>query len=157
MLFRVARVHAEQLAGKQAGLVSPGAGADLEHHVALVVGILRPQLVLQPFLEGADALLQALALFVCECIELVVGREFVEQLLVLLELCTHLLQLFPEGHHRRDLGEGLARLTKLVRIGEQFRVGETEGELPVRAGEFFEAILHSVRGLLGRTPHDEAA
>ena len=45
--FGVARVHAEDLGGEQRGLVAAGAGADFEHDVLLVVGILGQQQDLQ--------------------------------------------------------------------------------------------------------------
>src|ERR1700680_157310 len=34
-------IHPEQVAGEQSGLVAAGAGADFQHHVALVHGVLR--------------------------------------------------------------------------------------------------------------------
>jgi hypothetical protein len=47
LTFGVARVHPEQVAGKQRGLVAAGAGANLEEDVLLVVGVLRNEQDLQ--------------------------------------------------------------------------------------------------------------
>ena len=55
----VARVHAEQVAGEDRRLVATGAGADLEEHVAAVVGVLGQQHALQAGLQ-LDQLLAGL-------------------------------------------------------------------------------------------------
>ena len=51
----IARIHAEQVAGEQRRFVAAGAGADFEEDVALVVGVLGQQLLLQFGLEPAGA------------------------------------------------------------------------------------------------------
>ena len=61
-LFGVTRIHAEQVAREDRGLVATGTGADLEEHVAPVVGVLGQQHALQPGLQ-ADQLLLGLTHF----------------------------------------------------------------------------------------------
>ena len=57
--FGVARVHAVEIGGEQRGLVAAGAGADLEDHVLLVVGILRSQQDPELVLERRDRRIEA--------------------------------------------------------------------------------------------------
>ena len=52
--FGIARVHAEQVGGKQGGLVAAGAGAHFEEDVALVVRVFRQQQPLQFALQRID-------------------------------------------------------------------------------------------------------
>src|SRR5262245_11207437 len=54
MPLRVPGVHPEELGREEAGLVAAGSGADLEHRVALVVGIARQQQRLQALVEGGE-------------------------------------------------------------------------------------------------------
>ena len=61
--FRVARVHAEKLGGKQRRFVAAGAGADFQDDVLVVVGVARQQQALQFVLDFFAALVE-LALFV---------------------------------------------------------------------------------------------
>src|SRR5207244_4043113 len=51
----VARVHAEELGSEQARLVAARAGTDLEHRVALVVGVLGEEELLEGRVEGGPA------------------------------------------------------------------------------------------------------
>ena len=55
----VARVHAQQVGREERGLVPAGAGADLEHHVLVVVGILGHQQQPELPLERRDLRLEA--------------------------------------------------------------------------------------------------
>src|SRR5690606_9985585 len=73
LALRVARVHAGQLAGEEAGLVAAGAGADLDDHVLGVVGVAREHAhadLLAERLEGVPALDE---LGLCELPHLRVG------------------------------------------------------------------------------------
>ncbi len=63
MLLGEARVHAEDLGGKERGLVAAGAGADFENHVLLVVGILGQQQDLDLVFDGGFARLERGDLF----------------------------------------------------------------------------------------------
>ena len=56
LAFRVARIHAKEIAREERRLVSAGPGADLEEDVALVVGILRQQPLLQLRFENDEPL-----------------------------------------------------------------------------------------------------
>jgi hypothetical protein len=56
--FRIAQIHAQQVAGEQRRLVATGAGADLEVDVATVVRVGRQQQALQLGLGGFEALLE---------------------------------------------------------------------------------------------------
>ena len=65
--FRIARIHAEQIAGEDRRLVAAGAGAHLEEDVAVVVRILRNEQALQLEFFGGDARRQLRQLFLhCE-------------------------------------------------------------------------------------------
>ena len=57
--FGVARIHAEDFCGEQRGFIAAGAGADFEHHVLFVVGILGQQQDLQLFLDLGQSRLHA--------------------------------------------------------------------------------------------------
>ena len=57
-----ALVHPEQIAGEQGGLVAAGAGADFQHDVAVVHGVLGQQRDADLLLQLDAARLQALAL-----------------------------------------------------------------------------------------------
>ncbi len=52
--FGITRVHAEQVAGKDGGLVAAGAGADFQEDMAVVLRILRHQQALQLEFLGRD-------------------------------------------------------------------------------------------------------
>ena len=56
--FRIAQVHAQQIAGKQRRLVAAGAGADFQKDVATVVRVGRQQQVLQFGFNVGQALLE---------------------------------------------------------------------------------------------------
>src|SRR5205823_14569221 len=56
--FGVARVQAKELGGEEARLVPAGAGTDLEHGVALVVGVLGEEEVLERRVELGQARLE---------------------------------------------------------------------------------------------------
>src|SRR5277367_2350172 len=54
----VARVHAEQVAGKERGFFTAGAGSDFQDYVLLVVRIARRQQLLELLFDGAEIFLQ---------------------------------------------------------------------------------------------------
>src|SRR5947209_3781435 len=56
LAFRVARIHAEEVAREERRLVSAGPGADLEEDVALIVGVPRQEQLLQLRFERDEPL-----------------------------------------------------------------------------------------------------
>src|SRR5439155_371145 len=56
LAFRVARVHAKEVAREERRLIPAGPGADLEEDVALIVGVLRQEQVLQLRFERGEPL-----------------------------------------------------------------------------------------------------
>src|SRR2546427_2072359 len=56
LAFRIARVHAKQVAREERRFVPAGPGADLEEDVALIVGILRQEELLQLRFERGEPL-----------------------------------------------------------------------------------------------------
>src|SRR5262249_47186211 len=106
--LRVAAVHAEELRREEARLLAAGAGADLEQHVALVVGVARQEELLQPCLEIGVARTQAGQLLLRERAHRLVG--VLQQALAVLDLPLHVLPL-TEGAD--DLLEAGALLREL--------------------------------------------
>ena len=56
LAFRVARVHAKEVAREERRLIPAGPGADLEEDVALIVGVLRQEQLLQLRFERCETL-----------------------------------------------------------------------------------------------------
>ena len=84
-----ALIHPEQVAGEQRGLVAAGAGADFQHHVALVHGVLGQQRDADLLRQFDAARLQRFALGLRHAAHLGVGRGI--------------------RHQRLDVGDLLAR------------------------------------------------
>ncbi len=153
LLLGIARIHAEQIAGKDRRLVAASAGADLEEHVAPVVGVLGQQHALQIGFQRlelglgfADLLLGHLAH---------VGIAVLEQRLSALEILLHLAQLPIGDDHRLDFGVLAGIGAKTALIADDFGVAE-------QCGEFFETVLQDVQQdrfeeLLGHAQRLDAA
>ena len=120
----VAGVHAEQLGGEQRRLVAAGAGADLEHDVALVVGVVGRHLPPQLFLERGQLAGEAVELLAGHLVELVVLVHAGQHLLGLLALGVELAVAAVQLHRRRDLGQPFAGIAKAVAVGQELGVGE---------------------------------
>ena len=131
VLFREALVHAEDLGGKQRGLVAAGAGANFENDVLLVVGILGQQQHLDLFFQGRFARGERGNLFLGHGPHLRIGHHgagFRQRL-------AHLLQ-FAVLHHRSfQDAERLARLLVLFAVVDYLGQRELGGKLLV-------ALLH---------------
>ena len=130
-VFRVARVHAKQVACEDRRLVTPGSRADFEEHVAVVEGVGRNQRLLQikqqllaPILEPREFFLSHLPhFFVGVLRHFLGGGDIVQDALVFLE----------GPHHRLDARVFPREIAKLVLIGNDVRVGQ-------QAGDFLEAV-----------------
>ena len=59
-ILGVAQVHAQQIASEQACLITAGAGADLEKHIGVVVGVLGDQQLVQFDFERIEVLARVL-------------------------------------------------------------------------------------------------
>ncbi len=108
VLLGKARVHAEDLGGKERGFVAAGAGADFEDDVLFVVGVLGQQQHLDLFFEGGLARLERGNLFLGHGAQIGValgkhGARFGKRL-------ADLLQLAKLHHRRFEVAERLAGL-----------------------------------------------
>src|SRR5262249_9820550 len=78
MPLGIAEIHAQELRGKERGLLSPGAGPDLEDHVALVRRVARQQEHLQLVEEAGLVGLEPIDLVAGHRPELVVALAVTE-------------------------------------------------------------------------------
>ena len=141
LLLGVAAVHAEQLGGEQRRLVAARAGADLQHHVALVVGVLGGELAPQPLLELRDAGRELLLLLLHHLVQVVVLGQRREHLLVLRPLLLDLHVLAVELDRRIDLRQRLVQLAVRLGVREDGRIGEPLRQLLMgllQLGQFFD-------------------
>ena len=105
LLGGIALVHAEQVAGEQGGLVSAGAGADFENHIALVHRVLGQKRKPQPMLEcGAPGLELGLFRFRNRA-HFRIGRRIGHQARHAFKLVLGRAIGFHRFHDRRQLGE----------------------------------------------------
>ncbi len=146
--FGVALVHAEELAGKERGLVAAGAGPDLEEHVARVVGVPGQQQDLQLLLEGGQALVQRRALGGGHLVELVAGRRGTRQLPGAVELLLDLLVLVDLGDDGLELGQRLLGVAHGAVVLDELRIGQARPDLLVLAADVFQLFEHGAA--LGR-------
>ena len=138
----VAAVHAEELGGEERGLVAAGAGADLEHHVAAVVRILRGELAAQLGEELLPPAGEPRRLVGGERRELRLPRALAGELGGFGELALDPSEIAVELDGASDLGERLARLAVETRVAQHLRRGEAGGELGVGGDELLELLAH---------------
>ena len=134
------RVHAEQLGGKQRRFVAAGAGADFEHDVLLVVGILRDQQHLELGDERVAARDERLQLFLRELAHVgVAGRS--SSSVCATSLHDRLVLAKPlDG--RLDLGQRLGVLAVFGRIALQLGRAEPLHQLVVLPLDGRQFIKH---------------
>ncbi len=140
--FRVALVHAEELAGEERGLVAARAGPDLEEDVAGVVGVLRQEQHLELLLDGRQALRERRALGGRHLVQLVARRQRFHQLARPLELLPDLPVLLHQSDHRLEVGQRLLGLAHGAVVLDELGVGEAGLDLVVFAADFFEFFEH---------------
>ncbi len=144
LLLGIARIHAEQIAGKDRRLVAAGAGADLEEHVAPVVGVLGQQHALQVGFKRLKLGLGFGNLLLGHLAH--VGITVLEQRLSALEILLNLAQLPIGDDHRLDFGVLAGIGAKTALIADDFGVAE-------QCGEFFETVLQDVQLVQQRSFH----
>src|ERR671918_2377271 len=120
--LRVARVHAIEVGGEQAGFVTPGSRPNLDDHVAVVVGILREQGLRELVLELLDGGL-LLAYLLIEVGAFLVGRVR-QHRSRLIEVVRGAPVPPPRLDDRLELGVFLAEPPKLVGTGGNRRIGK---------------------------------
>ena len=132
----IARIHAEQVAGKDRRLVAAGAGTDFEEHVAPILRIFRQQHALQAAFQllqlhagTGDFLFSHLAQ---------IRIAVLEQRLGAFEVTLHLAEVAVGEDHRLDFGVFLGIGAKLALIADHFAIAK-------QRGEFLVAILEDVQ------------
>jgi hypothetical protein len=127
----VARVHAEQVAGEQRGLVAAGAGADLEHRVLGVERILGQE-QLDGLLGGLALGLEGAQLLAGQLAQLEVGLGAGHQPR-LLEIGAQLLVAAPRHHQRLELRVLARQLAELGAPRDHVGIAEQRRHLFVAA------------------------
>src|SRR4029450_6354214 len=132
----------EQVPGEQRRLVSPGAGADLDDHVAVVVGVLGDHRTLELGLQLGDAGLGG-------CDLLVEQRAAVGRGLLALELprrrqvlaCR--LQAPVGAHHLAKLAVALGQLDVATLVCQHAGVAELRLDLSIGLLDLVETFEHA--------------
>ena len=143
VLLGKARVHAEDLGGKQRSLVASRAGADFEDDVLLVVGILGQQQELAALLRwraarGSSAAISSSAMArMSGSVSASMARASARPL-------PHLLQLAILLHRLFDLAQGLGGFLIFFVVVQHFRQRELRLQLVVALLHLFQAIDHCV-------------
>ena len=134
--FRVARVHAEDLGGEERGFVAARAGADFEHHVLLVVGVLGQQQDLEFFFDARRSAAPARAI---SSSAMALSSGSVSWSMA--RACERLSSTFFHSRYLATISESslcaLVTLRYWSRVADHGRIGHLLGEL-VKA--FFELI-----------------
>src|SRR5437667_5791698 len=138
----VARVHAEELGGEEARLVAAGAGPDLEHGVALVVGVLGKEEVLERRVECGQARLERWQLAARQLAQF--GVSLAQDLAMLVEVARHALALAPADDRLLELGALLGELRELAPVGDDGRVRDQALQLLVAPLDLGEAVEHAL-------------
>jgi len=148
----VAAVHAEELAGEERRLVAAGAGADLEHDVSLVVGILGRELDAQLLLQRRLAFGEPGALLLRQGVELVAALEAGEHLVGRAPLAIGLLPVAVAAHDLGDLGQRLAGVAVGLAVRQDLRPRELLLQLVVGLLDLSQLVEHRVRSRLSDAP-----
>ncbi len=143
-LFGVTRVHAEQVAGEDGGLVTAGPGADFQKHVAPVIGVFGQQHALQLRLQGKQLFL-GLAHFLHGHFAQV-RVAVLEQRLGALQVVLHLAPGAVGDEHRLDFGVLTGIGAKASLVGNDLGIAQ-------QGGEFFEAVLENLQFFQQRRFH----
>src|SRR5437899_128252 len=109
------QVTTRPLGGEEARLVPAGAGTDLEHGVALVVGVFGEEEVLERRVELGQARLERGQLAARHLAQL--GALLAQQRAVLVEVARHALALAPAGYSLLELGALLGAPCVLAPVG----------------------------------------
>ena len=123
-------IHPEQVAGEQRGLVAAGAGADFQHHVAVVHGVFRQQRDADLLLEIGDARPQRLEFGLRHAAHFRIGCRIREQRFGI-----------------RDLGAG--RAVGFDGVDQRIEVGEFARDLDVFLGTELPKQLGLERSVMG--------
>ena len=118
--FGKARVHAEQVGGKQRRFVAARAGAHFQKNIALVVGVARQQELLQRQLQHNQPLLAVFQLGLRQFAHVWVGQQFFGAAHIGLALAESLVFL----HHRGQFGVFAGELAKRLHVAGGFFGGQ---------------------------------
>ena len=131
-----ARIHAEDLGGKERGFVSPGSSANFQHDVFFVVGVLGKQQKLQLFLHAHQALLQIRQLFLRVRAHLGVVLAGDEGF-ALLDATLQVFELAEFFHHGHKLAMRLGGLLVFRRVVNDLRRGQRLREFLIAGFDLF--------------------
>ena len=140
MLLGEARVHAEDLGGKEGSFVATGARADFEDDVFLVVGIPGQEEDLELVLNGGFARLKRGDLFSGHGAQ--VGVAFGEHGAGVGKALQHLLELAVLLDGRFNFAESLGGLLVLLVVVDDLGQRELRLQLVVAVLHLFETIDH---------------
>ncbi len=133
--FAVARVHAENLGREQGCLIAPGAGANFEHHVLFVVGILGQQQNFELLFDLQFFGLELRHLLLRHGLQL--GIRLLQHGTGLLKAILHLLPLAVFEDGCLDLASRLGDLAVLAGVADHGRIGHLAGHLVEALFELF--------------------
>ena len=143
----VARIHAEEITGKQRRLVAAGAGPDFEHDVLVVVGIFRQQEFLQVEFDLRQPRLGGFDFFFGQFGHLP-HRRIGQHLLPGSQIGLGTGELVEERDHRRQLGVFAVQATILIHVARRVLARQQGIEFDQTAGELVE--LFSDAGFHGQ-------
>ena len=145
LCFRVARIHAEKLPGKERGFDAAGSGADFDEHALLVVGIFRQQQELELALGSFLPRGERLFLFVRHLLHLGVF-PFQEKLVRPGEVLDDLLVLAVFRDNFFQFGVLLGNFLEARGIADHFRRRELLCHLFVARIELVQFLSQSKYG-----------
>jgi len=148
--FRIARVHTEQVCGKQRRLFSAGSRADFEDDVLVVIGIFGSQHELEFVFSDLELLFQIGEFVPDEIAHLLVFFPL-EQALVFLHLFLEVLIKRVLLHYRRYFGMLLRNLLVFLLVAQKIGVPEIRFEFVESFYDAFQPGKHS-----GRQPLEPA-
>src|SRR5439155_310392 len=126
--------------GEEARLVAARAGTDLEHRVALVIGVLGEEEVLEGRVERGQTRLERGQLAARQLAQL--GVLLAHELAVLLDLARQALALAPAGDRLLELRPFPGELGELAPVGDDGRVRDQALQLLVASLDLGEAVEH---------------
>mmetsp|Transcript_11101 Transcript_11101/g.31217 ORF Transcript_11101/g.31217 Transcript_11101/m.31217 type:complete len:222 (+) Transcript_11101:1368-2033(+) len=135
-------VHIEQISGEYAGLRPTGAGPDLQHDVAIVVGVLGQEEDGDPRLQFVHLGLDLLDLLPGHLLHVGVVAGILEQLRGTLQFLRKMTVLLEGQHDLLALGPVGHDLPQQVGIANDVRVGQPLRQGVVRPADAVEPLHH---------------
>ncbi|MNT04166.1 hypothetical protein D3C72_1387340 [compost metagenome] len=136
--FRIARVHAQQVAREQRAFIATRARADFQEHAAPVIGVARQQQQLQRAFQAFQLASARLDLVFGHGLHVRVGQHFLRRRQVFLGAGEG-----GEGlDHGFQLGAFARELAETVHIGRGFRLGEQRVHLDQAVTQMLQPAAH---------------